>query len=158
MLFKIFPAPYEMSHASLDKLEELIRSTGFYKNKALSLLDVSKTIVAKYNGKVPDNLENLISLRGVGRKTANVVLGNAFQIPGIVVDTHVGRLVRRMGFTKNTDPVKTEFDLMKIVSQKKWTAFSHLLIAHGRAVCGAARAYCECCPMSKFCKKVGLRS
>jgi endonuclease-3 len=145
VLFELYPDPCSMARVKIHDLEELIRSTGFYQMKAKAILETSRVLVEKYQGKVPKTLEELTALRGVGRKTANVVLGNAFGIPGMVVDTHVGRLMRRMGFTKHQDPGKVEKDLMRLVPAKDWTRFSHLLIAHGRAVCTARKAQCEGC-------------
>ena len=111
----------------------------------------------RYDGEVPQDLEKLVKLRGVGRKTANVVLGAAYSIPGIVVDTHAGRLSRRLGFTRATDPVEVEHDLMKIIPKEEWSNYSHLLVFHGRAVCTARKAHCENCVVSRFCPKVGVR-
>jgi endonuclease-3 len=146
-----------MAVAPQEKIEELIRSTGFFRSKAKSLLQTSINIVEKFRGKVPDTMEELISLRGVGRKTANVVLGNAFsKNEGVVVDTHVGRLSRRLGFTKHKDPVKVEQDLMKIVPKIDWTLISHQLISHGRAVCKSQNPKCEVCPLMELCPSFGL--
>ncbi len=154
-LFKKFPTPQKMSKANLPELEQLIRSTGFYKNKAKSILESSKILVEKFNSQMPKTIEELTSLKGVGRKTANVVLGSAFGInAGVVVDTHAGRLSRRIGFTKQTDPVKVEQDLMKIVPQKDWTLFSHLLVFHGRARCPARKPDCEHCEIKNLCPKI----
>lgn len=151
-LFKTYPSPLMMAKAPLERLEDLIRSTGFYKNKAKSLQQTSASIVEKFDGKVPDTMEDLTSLRGVGRKTANVVLGNAFgKNEGVVVDTHVGRLSRRLGLTKHEDPVKVEQDLMKIVPKADWTVISHEMISHGRALCKAQRPKCEICPLADLC-------
>jgi len=156
-LFKKFPTPFAMSKASHKEIEKLIHSTGFYKNKAKSILSLSNALVEEYEGEVPKTLDQLHALRGVGRKTANVVLGNAFGVPGLVVDTHVGRLVRRFGFTKLTDPEKVEQAMMKLVPKNDWVIFSHLLIAHGRAVCQARSPHCEVCGLSAECKKVGVK-
>ncbi len=155
VLFAKYPSPFEMEKASLAEIEEIIRSTGFFRNKARSILETSKALVKKWKGKVPEDLERLTSLKGVGRKTANVVLGNAFGVPGMVVDTHVGRISRRMGLSLNLDPVKVEFDLMKVIPQEDWTVFSHLLIDHGRKICTSRRAYCEKCTVQRLCPKVG---
>lgn len=154
-LFKKFSTPEKMAKATLSEIEKLIRSTGFYKNKAKSILESSKLLVEKYNSEMPKTIEALTQLKGVGRKTANVVLGSAFGIhAGVVVDTHVGRLSRRIGFTKQNDPVKVEQDLMKIVPQKDWTLFSHLLVFHGRARCPARKPDCEFCEIKTYCAKV----
>lgn len=155
-LFAKFPTPEKMAKAKGPELEKLIRSTGFYKNKAKSLQKASKDIVALHGGKVPDTLEELVKLHGVGRKTANVVLGNVFGVPGLVVDTHVGRLSRRMGFTSEEDPVKVEHELMEIVPREKWTEFGHLMISHGRAICQARSPKCDECPVSSYCPKIGV--
>jgi endonuclease-3 len=151
-LFKAYPTPEKMAKAPIEKLEELIRSTGFFRSKAKSLKEMSTSLVEKFGGKVPQTMEELISLRGVGRKTANVVLGNAFNINhGVVVDTHVGRLSRRLGFTKHKDPVKVEQDLMKLVPQKDWTLISHQLITHGRMYCKSQNPKYEICPLGELC-------
>ena len=156
-LFRRYPGPEAMSKAPLDELESLIRSTGFYKNKARSISELSQAILEKHGGKVPRTLDDLVALRGVGRKTANVVMGNAFGTPGLVVDTHVGRLSRRMGFTKANDPVKVEHEMEEIVPQEEWTLYSHLLIYHGRAICMARSPKCEECFLSPLCPRVGVR-
>jgi endonuclease-3 len=122
-----------------------IRSTGFFRNKARSIIAATGMIATCYGGKVPRTIEELTALPGIGRKTANVILGNAFGIPGLVVDTHVKRLAGRLGLTRNTDPVKIEHDLMKIVPRPRWTLFSHQLIAHGRRICRAPRPRCREC-------------
>jgi endonuclease III len=155
-LFRRFPDAQTMAKAPLRELEGLVKPTGFYKNKALSLSTLSSAIVEKHAGDVPGTMEDLTALRGVGRKTANVVLGNAFSIPGMVVDTHVGRLSRRLGFTRETDPVKVEHELMEIVPRQDWTLYSHLLIDHGRAICQARKAKCEACFLLPHCPRVGV--
>ena len=154
VLFRRYPTALEMSRATLGEIEKIIRSTGFFRSKALSIQNVSQTLLEKYRGAVPRELDLLVEMRGVGRKTANVVLGNAFGIPGLVVDTHVGRISRRMGFTKAKDPVKVEEDMRGIVPKKEWVIYSHLLIAHGRAICTARKAMCEKCPLNEVCEKV----
>ncbi len=154
-LFKKYPDASSMSQAPLSDLEDLIRSTGFFKNKARSLQETSRALVEKHGGKVPRTMEELVLLRGIGRKTANVVLGNAYGIAeGIAVDTHVGRLSRRMGITKEHDPVKVERTLMEIVPQKNWNLVTHWLIDHGRAVCDARKPDCSHCPIRKSCPKI----
>ena len=155
-LFAKFPDPKKMSQASLREIEKLIASTGFYKNKAKALKEASAQIMKNYRGEVPKTLDELVALRGVGRKTANVVLGNAYGIPGMVVDTHMLRITKILGFTKNSDAVKVEQDLMKWVSQEDWTLFSHLIISHGRAICVARRPCCLECPIARFCPKIGV--
>ncbi len=153
-LFKRFPNARAMAAADLRELEELIKTTGFFRNKALSLKECSRALVEKHGGEVPRDLESLIELRGVGRKTANVVLGVAYKIPGLVVDTHVGRLSRRMGFTREKDPVKVEHELMEIVPREKWTELAHLFIYHGRAICDARKPLCEECQVARVCPKL----
>jgi endonuclease III len=133
-------------------LEDMIRSTGYYKNKAKNLKSCAKVLIEKYGGTVPDNLKDLVSLPGVGRKTANVVLGSAFGIPGIVVDTHVARISQRLGLTENKNPVKIEFDLMKIIPKEEWDGFSLRLIYFGRQYCRARRPLCAKCPLYELCE------
>ncbi len=156
VLFAKWPGQGEMSKVSLAEIETVIRSTGFYKAKAKSILECSKALIERHHGEVPNRLDDLVKLRGVGRKTANVVLGNAFGIPGLVVDTHVGRLCRRMGFTRAEDAVKVETEIEKLVDKSDWTVFSHLLIAHGRATCMARKPNCEHCVISRFCHRIGV--
>jgi endonuclease-3 len=150
-LFKKYHSAKEYAEANLEKLEEEIRPTGFYRNKARSVQKCCQELMKRFGGEVPKTLEELITLPGVGRKTANVILGNVFGIPGIVVDTHVQRVSQRIGLTKNDDPVKIEFDLMKIVPKEEWTHFSNLLIWHGRRTCTARKPLCEQCPIRKWC-------
>jgi len=155
-LFKKYPNVKKFAEAKLKELEQDIRSTGFYKNKAKSIKLSAAQIIQNHAGKVPDKLEELVKLRGVGRKTANVILGNAFEVPGITVDTHMKRVTYRLGLTKNTDPVKIEFDLMKIIPRDKWTKFSHQIIFHGRRICFARNPDCPKCPFDSFCPKAGV--
>ncbi len=155
-LFRAYPGAGEMAQADLKSIESLIRSVNFYKNKAKALFETSRLLVENYHGEVPPKLDELVKLRGVGRKTANVVLGVGFGVPSLVVDTHVGRLSRRMGFTKSSDPEKVELELVKIVPRENWTEYAHLLIAHGRKVCTARKALCELCPVQQYCPKVGV--
>jgi endonuclease-3 len=150
-LFARFPTPRDMAEASLAELEELIRPTGFFRNKAKSLKALCERLVADYGGEVPASMEELVKLPGIGRKTANVVLGNAFGIPGIMVDTHLGRVAQRLGLTRQKDPVKIEFDLMPLVPREKWTTFSHQLIWHGRQICLARTPRCSRCPLLPHC-------
>ncbi|MCB0327131.1 MAG: endonuclease III [Bdellovibrionales bacterium] len=148
-LFEKYPDAKSMSKARITSLESLVRSTGFYRSKAKSLKESSIDIVERFDGKLPRSIEELTQLRGVGRKTANVLLGNAFGInKGVVVDTHVGRLSRRFGLTKEKNPVKVEKDLMEIVPKKNWTLISHQMIFHGRALCKAQRPQCGNCPFA----------
>ena len=147
-----FPTPKAMAAASLKDIEKLIASTGFFRNKAKSLKASGEDIVTKYGGQVPATMEELTALAGVGRKTANVVLGNAYgKNVGVVVDTHVGRLSGRLGLTRHTNPVKIEQDLMKLVPQNDWTMFSHWMITHGRKVCMARKPNCAGCALLKLC-------
>jgi len=150
-LFRKYHTGKDYAEANLEELEEDIRPTGFYRNKAKSVQKCCQELVARFGGKVPQALEDLVTLPGVGRKTANVILGNAFSVPGIVVDTHVQRVSQRIGLTKNDDPVKIEFDLMEIVPKEEWTHFSNLLIWHGRKICVARKPLCEICPIQKLC-------
>ena len=157
-LFKKYPGPAEMAAAPVSDLEKLVHSTGFYKNKALSLKEASKAIVANFGGKVPRTMEELLTLRGVARKTANVVLGSSFGIAaGVVVDTHVKRLAFRLGLTRETDPAKIEQDLMKALPRTDWIWFAHALVLHGRAVCDARKPLCEKCPAAGLCPKNGVK-
>lgn len=155
-LFKKYRRVSDYANANLSVFQQEIRSTGFYKNKAKSIVALCKELVAKYNGNVPSKLEELLKLPGIGRKTANVVLGNAFGIPAITVDTHVKRLSYRLGLTKNTDPEKIEFGLMKIIARKDWIHFSNALIFHGRRICVARRPRCNICILEKLCPRTGL--
>lgn len=153
-LFEKYRTAKDYAGTSQKELEKDIRSTGFYRNKAKNIRACCKDIFEKYKGKVPNKMEELIELPGIGRKTANVVLGNVYDIPGIVVDTHVKRLSNRMGLTKLQDPVKIEFDLQKIIPEKEWTLFSHLLIHHGRQICTSRKAMCDKCAISDLCPKL----
>ena len=151
-LFKKYRTARDYANVPQEELERDIHSTGFYRNKAKSLRGMAKSLIENYGGNVPDTMEALTSLPGVGRKTANVVLGNAFcQNVGIVVDTHVTRVSQRLGLTKHSDAVKIEQDLMPLVPRNDWTLFSHLLIHHGRAICQARNPKCEQCPILKYC-------
>ena len=156
-LFKKYPGPAEMAKAPIADLERLVHSTGFYKNKALSLKEASAAIVKDFGGKVPRSMDELLTLRGVARKTANVVLGSAYGIAaGVVVDTHVKRLAFRLGLSKHTDPGKIEADLMKELPKEDWIWFAHALVLHGRAVCGARKPLCEKCPLAGPCPRRGV--
>ena len=151
-LFARFPDPAALADAEPEDLENRIKSTGFFRNKTKSLLGMARAVVDKHRGEIPRTMDELTHLPGVGRKTANVILGNAFRLnEGVVVDTHVTRVAFRLGLTRETDPVKIEQDLMKIVPREKWTLFSHLLIFHGRATCVARRPLCETCPLWNLC-------
>jgi endonuclease-3 len=150
-LFKKYRKAADYANALPETLEEDIRSTGFFRNKAKSLKSCAAELVAAHNGEVPDSLEELVELPGIGRKTANVILGTAFNTPGIVVDTHVGRITQRIGLTHQRDPVKIEFDLMEQIPREKWTVFSHQLIQHGRKTCKARKPRCAECPLLQHC-------
>ncbi len=154
-LFARFPDATAMASAGRDELEELIRPTGFFRSKATSLLELSRDLVERHDGEVPGRLADLVELRGVGRKTANVVLGNAFDVPGITVDTHMGRLARRLGLTVNEDPVVVERDLMALIERKEWTLWSHRVIFHGRRRCMARKPDCGHCEIARLCPSAG---
>jgi len=146
----------DFAGAALSELEDDIRSTGFFHNKARNIINCCRMLVAEYGGEVPRTLEELLKLPGVGRKTANLVLGDAFGTPGVVVDTHAGRLARRMGLTDQDNPEKVEYDLMKVIPKARWTRFGHQLVLHGRAVCSSRRARCESCTLSPDCPKLNV--
>ncbi|HSB07762.1 MAG TPA: endonuclease III [Thermodesulfobacteriota bacterium] len=150
-LFKKYHTAKDYAEAHLEEFQEDIRPTGFYRNKAKSIQKCCQELATRFGGKIPQTLEELVTLPGVGRKTANVILGNAFGISGIAVDTHVQRVSQRIGLTKNNDPVKIEFDLMEVVPKEEWTHFSNLLIWHGRKICVARKPLCEVCPIRKLC-------
>ncbi len=156
-LFARFPDAPSFAAAEPRELERLIHSTGFFRNKARNIIACCQRLVKEHGGAVPGTLETLVTLPGVGRKTANVVLGNAFNVPGITVDTHVGRLSRRLGLTTHTDPVKVERDLMNLLPEKEWTMFSHRLIFHGRQVCHARKPNCDACVLAKWCPRIGVK-
>jgi endonuclease-3 len=152
VLFKRYPTPQALAGAKQEDVEEIIKTTGFFRNKAKSLIGMATALVTKFGGKVPNTMAELVTVPGAGRKTANVVLGNAYGIDeGVVVDTHVGRLSRRLGFTDLEDPVKVEQILMRLFPQKHWTLLSHLLIFHGRRICIARRPQCEHCVLHDIC-------
>ncbi|MGA2093912.1 MAG: endonuclease III [Sedimentisphaerales bacterium] len=150
-LFAKYKSPQDWADAKLEAIENDIRSTGFYHNKALSIKGAAQSILEKFEGRVPDTMDELITLPGVGRKTANCVLGNAYGQPAIMCDTHVIRLSRRLQLSQNSDPVKLEFDLAEIIPKKDWTVFCHRLILHGRNVCKAPKPVCDNCAVSKYC-------
>jgi endonuclease-3 len=150
-VFKKYKSAEDWVKADIKEIESDIKSTGFYHNKATSIKGACAEIIERFESRVPDTMEELVTLPGVGRKTANVVLGNAFGMPAIACDTHVIRLSRRLGLSENSDPVKLEFDLVEIVPKKSWTLFSHLLIFHGRNVCRAHKPDCKNCRITKFC-------
>lgn len=155
-LFRKYRRPEDYLEVPQGELEDDIRTTGFYSNKARNIRDAMQKILERHGGRVPETMEELVELGGVGRKTANVVLGECFETAGIVVDTHVKRLTNRLGLTREQDPVKIEFDLMEKIPRDRWTLFSHQVIQHGRAVCRARRPACETCELEPLCPKVGL--
>ncbi len=158
-LFKQYPKPQAMADAPLSEIEQAVRTTGFYRNKAKNIQAASRILVQQHNGKVPQTMDQLTQLPGVARKTANVVLGNAFGInEGVVVDTHAGRISQRLGLTPHTDPKKIEQDLMRLFPKTKWMMLSHLLIHHGRSLCPARKPKCDQCPLAKRCPQVGLNT
>ena len=156
ILFKTFPTLEMLAGAKLSKVEEIIYSTGFYRSKARNIKELANKILKEFNGEVPNTLVQLVTLPGVGRKTANVVLGNAFGIPGLTVDTHFGRLSRRFGWSTATDPVKVENDVAKLIPEKEWTLLSHKLIWHGRRICHSRKPECGICPLAKLCPSAGI--
>ncbi len=155
-LFKRYKKVEDLAGANLRELQSIIKSTGFYRAKAKSIKGLATKIVIDYNGEVPNQLEELVKLPGVGRKTANVVLGHAFDTPGITVDTHFGRLSRRFGWTKETDPVKVEFEVMELIPESEWTNLSQRMIWHGRRICHSRKPACGACPLAKLCPSFGI--
>ncbi len=157
-LFAAYPTPEDLAGANPDELEDIIRSTGFFRAKARSLTGMAQTLVERFGGVVPETMEELVLLPGVGRKTANVVRSVAFGLPGLAVDTHVGRLARRLGFTVADDPVVVEQDLCALLPPAGWGAFSLRLILHGRQVCVARRPRCDACTLADICPSAGVGS
>ena len=155
-LFATYPDARAYAEADRREIENIIRSTGFFRAKADSLLGIGRVLLERFNGQVPRRLDDLVTLPGVGRKTTNVVLGNAFGVPGITVDTHVGRLARRLGWTEEEDPVRVESALAELIERKEWTPFSHRLIFHGRRTCFARRPACGACPIRQSCPSNGI--
>jgi endonuclease-3 len=155
-LFKRYPSPAAMAAADPPELEKLIHTTGFFRQKAKSLRGVAAAIAREFDGELPRDLDTLITLPGIGRKTANVVLGTAYGVPSIMVDTHVRRLSYRLGFTVEDDPVKIEMDLRDLLPPSSWTAFSHRLIHHGRRICLARKPRCLECPLARWCPRIGV--
>jgi endonuclease III len=156
-LFAAFPDPAAFAVATQKQVEALVKTTGFFRNKAKNIRAAARMILTEFGGTVPGTLEELVRIPGVGRKTANVVLGDAFGVTGITVDTHVGRLSRRLGLTRKNDPVKVEMVLNRLIPRAEWTRFSHRLILHGRQVCAARKPNCGGCPLADLCPKVGVR-
>ena len=152
VLFEAYPTPEDLAGARQEDVEEIIHSTGFYRNKARNLIGMAEAVVEEHGGQIPRTMKELAALPGIGRKTANVVLGNAFGIDeGVVVDTHVKRISKRLGFTRHTDPKKVERDLMDLFARERWTMLAHLLIFHGRALCKARSPMCPECPVAHLC-------
>lgn len=154
-LFARFPTPLAMSQAATVELEDLIKSTGFFRAKAANLLALANRIVDEFDGETPGTLEELVTLPGVGRKTANVVLGNAYGVPGITVDTHFMRLARRFGWTESNDPVRIEADVAELFEKRDWTMLSHRVVFHGRRICHARKPACGACPIAHLCPSYG---
>ncbi len=154
-LFKKYKSLEDFANADLKELEKDIHSTGFYHNKAKNIISCANTLVKEYNGIVPSEIDDLIQLAGVGRKTANVIRGNIFKVPSIVVDTHVKRISNRLGFTKNDDPEKIEFDLMQVIPEDHWILYNIQIITHGRSICTARSPKCEECFLNSLCKWKG---
>jgi len=155
-LFRKYPNPKKMAEADVRDIQRLVKSTGFYRAKAKNIKSLSSKITTEFDGEVPNNLKDLITLPGVGRKTANVLLGHAFGIPGITVDTHFGRLSRRFEWSKSLDPVKVEFEVGGLIPKKEWTNLSQRLIWHGRRVCHSRKPACGACPLAKYCPSFGV--
>ena len=156
VLFNRFPTLESLAAAKLSEVEEIIYSTGFFRSKAKNIKELANRILNDFGGEVPNDLAQLVTLPGVGRKTANVVLGNAFGIPGLPVDTHVGRLSFRLGLSKSKDPVKIELDLHRVIKEEEWTIFGHRIIEHGRKVCASRKPKCEDCALSDLCPRKGV--
>ena len=155
-LFRTYQNAFDFADAPLEDLENRIRTTGFFRNKAKAIKACCRSLAEEYDGEVPKTMKDLTGLSGVGRKTANVVLGNAFGLQeGVVVDTHVGRISRRLGLTEHKDPLKVERDLVELVPRRSWAVFSHLLILHGRATCKARSPNCEACQIGRHCPSRG---
>jgi len=154
-LFERYRTAADYAGADRLELEEMIRSTGFYRNKTTSLIGLGTALVERFDGELPNKLDDLVTLPGIGRKTANVILGNAFGVPGITVDTHFGRLVRRFGWTEEEDPVKVEHAIGALIPKKDWTMLSHWVIFHGRRVCHARKPACGACVLAKDCPSFG---
>ena len=155
-LFKKFGTPKTLASADIHQVEEIIRSLGLYRMKAQNIKALSQKLIHDFGGEVPSNIQDLITLPGVGRKTANVVLGHAFGIPGITVDTHFGRLSRRFGWSTSEDPTVVERDVAGLIPEKEWTNLSQILIWHGRRVCHSRKPACGACPIARLCPSVGI--
>jgi endonuclease-3 len=155
-LFARYPDAVALAGANRAEVEEILKPTGFFRAKTNSVLGLSQALVERFDGEVPGTLAALVTLPGVGRKTANVVLGNAFAVPGLTVDTHFGRLVRRFGWTAEEDPVKVETEIAELIPKREWTDFSHRVIFHGRRVCHAKKAACGACGLARWCPSYGI--
>jgi len=154
-LFAKYPTAKDYAEADRADVEKIIQSTGFFRNKTTSIIGLGQALVERHDGEVPRTLDELVTLPGIGRKTANVILGNAFGVPGLTVDTHFGRLVRRLDWTQDTDPVKVEFAVMDLIPKKDWTILSHRLIWHGRRCCFARKPDCAGCGIARWCPSRG---
>lgn len=155
-LFARYRTAADYAAADRTELEEMIKSTGFFRNKTDSLIKLGQALVENYEGELPATLDQLVALPGIGRKTANVILGNAFDVPGLTVDTHFGRLVGRFGWTSEVDPVKVESVVATLIEKRDWTMFSHRIIFHGRRVCHSRKPACGACALSRECPSYGL--
>lgn len=155
-LFAAYASAADYAAADRFDVERLIKQTGFFRAKTTSIIGLGQALCERYGGEVPGRLADLVTLPGIGRKTANVILGNAFGVPGITVDTHVGRLSRRLGWTVETDPVKVEFEIMELIPRPEWTLLSHRLIWHGRRCCTARKPACGACPVARSCPSAGI--
>ncbi len=155
VLFATYRTAADYAGADRAEVEEIVKSTGFYRNKTTSIVGLGRALEERYDGQLPDRLDDLVTLPGIGRKTANVILGNAFGVPGLTVDTHFGRLSRRLGWTAETDPVKVELAVMDLIEKREWTILSHRLIWHGRRVCFARRPHCAGCGIARLCPSRG---
>jgi endonuclease-3 len=155
VLFAKYRTAADYAEADRDDVERIIKSTGFFRNKTTSIIKLGQQLVERFDGEVPNRLDQLVTLPGFGRKTANVVLGNAFDVPGLTVDTHFGRLVRRWKWTELTDPVKVEHVVAELIPKKEWTVFSHRAIWHGRRICHARKPACGACPIAHWCPSFG---
>ncbi len=154
-LFAAYPDSFALAQAELPHVEELVHSTGFYRAKARNIVRLAQELVERFDGEVPPRMKDLVTLPGTGRKTANVVLGNAFDVPGLTVDTHLGRLARRFGFTHEEDPLKVEEDVVALFPRKDLTMLSHRMIFHGRRICHSRRPACGACPLASLCPSFG---
>lgn len=152
LVFTKYPTAYDLANANVSELEDIIHSCGFYKNKAKNIIKMANNVVYKYDGNVPNTMEELTSLPGIGRKSANIILQECFNITeGIAVDTHVTRITQKLGLTENSDPINIEKDLMKVLPKKYWNKINHMLVNHGRAVCDAKKPKCDICPVNHIC-------